>query len=184
MHYHNRWDSLIRYWTSKLWPKQHWRLIKAQVLQESAMDPKAQSPAGAMGLLQLMPQTARELGCTDPLDPEQNLSAGITYLSEQYRRFPEIPDETERVWFALASYNGGRGYVNQAIALAYEAEHGVKIPAGHIGGRPGRWTTWDFTGPFLADERCQVNGRRPDHRQMLEYVERISATWQRLIASA
>ncbi len=50
--------------------------------------------------------------------PEKNLRAGIAYLYRQYYRFPEIPDPVERVKFALASYNGGRGYINAALSLA------------------------------------------------------------------
>lgn len=74
--------------------------------RESAFDPDAISSKGAMGLGQLMPGTAHDLGVTDPLDPEQNLRAAARYFSEQIRRFGSIP-------LALAAYNAGPARVEQ-----------------------------------------------------------------------
>lgn len=69
------------------------------VRQESGFDPRALSHKGAIGLAQLMPQTARELR-VDPHDPAQNLEGGARYLMAQYRKF--------RSWrLALAAYNAG-----------------------------------------------------------------------------
>lgn len=69
------------------------------VQQESGWNPNAKSHKGALGLAQLMPQTARRLG-VDPTDPYQNLDGGARYLAKQYRRF--------RSWrLALAAYNAG-----------------------------------------------------------------------------
>ncbi|HZT91251.1 MAG TPA: transglycosylase SLT domain-containing protein [Gaiellaceae bacterium] len=79
-------------------------ILLRQVNQESGWNPQARSPAGAMGLLQLMPGTARGLGVTDPYDPVQNLEAGARYLRDQYDRFGN--------WrLALAAYNAGPGNV-------------------------------------------------------------------------
>ena len=115
-------------------------LLRAQVEQESCFDPQAISECGAVGLLQLEPSTARDLGLhvipwnsgwsakaylslardagDDRLDPFLNLAAGATYLRSQYDHFPEILELEERWKFALASYNAGRGHVNQAIEVA------------------------------------------------------------------
>ncbi len=69
------------------------------IQQESGWNPRAKSHAGALGLAQLMPTTARRLG-VDPLDPGQNLDGGARYLRQQYDRF--------RSWrLALAAYNAG-----------------------------------------------------------------------------
>lgn len=69
------------------------------VQQESGWNPHARSHKGALGLAQLMPQTARLLG-VDPHDPKQNLEGGARYLSWQYKKF--------RSWrLALAAYNAG-----------------------------------------------------------------------------
>ena len=77
---------------------------------ESTMDPKAKSPAGAAGLFQLMPATARSLGLkTSPVDerlnPERNAKAAAQYLNRLYGRFGSWP-------LALAAYNAGEGRVS------------------------------------------------------------------------
>jgi membrane-bound lytic murein transglycosylase F len=95
-----------------------WRLLAAQTMQESRFDPQARSWAGAQGLLQLMPGTAREVGVTNVWDPEQNVRGGVRYIAGLIRSWtPEIPDEDERLRFVLASYNVGRGHVLDAQRL-------------------------------------------------------------------
>lgn len=81
------------------------RLVKAVVMAESAGNPQAVSPAGAVGLMQLMPGTARALG-VDPRDPEQNVDGGIRYLKDMARQFDSLDD-------VLAAYNAGPGAVQR-----------------------------------------------------------------------
>jgi len=81
--------------------------------------------------------------------------------------------------FALAAYNGGRGYVNKAMELAYESNIGAVMPKGHKGAFHGEWQTWDFTSEFLKSSSCLVNARRPDWKQMLDYVFLIWASYQK-----
>lgn len=149
-------------------------LIKAQIYQESRFDPQAVSPVGALGLMQLMPQTAQYLGgVADPFDPDQNIYAGVIYLSEQYEHLAEIPCFSDRISAALASYNGGRGYINKALALG-------RIQCGEPesfwewrekGRTPGAWQMWPVIARNL--EYIEHNGRTPDYKQMQKYVTHI-----------
>lgn len=81
------------------------KLIKAVVRNESCFDVMAVSKAGAQGLMQLMPPTARELGVTDPFNAEQNLRGGIRYLKELMDKY------SNNIALALAAYNAGPGAV-------------------------------------------------------------------------
>jgi soluble lytic murein transglycosylase-like protein len=82
-------------------------LVRAVVRTESGFDSKAVSPAGAQGLMQLMPALSEELGVTDPFDPRENIFAGVRYL----RWLLDVHDGDERL--ALASYNAGPGTVER-----------------------------------------------------------------------
>jgi membrane-bound lytic murein transglycosylase F len=95
-----------------------WRLITSQMFQESRFDPNSKSAAGAQGLMQVLPRTAKELGYLDLSQPEQSIAAGIQYLDWTRARFsPDLPLQ-ERVLFALAAYNAGFGHVKDAQKLA------------------------------------------------------------------
>ncbi len=97
-----------------------WRLLAAQAYQESRFDPNAESWVGAQGLFQVMPATGAELGFRDLKDPEQGTHAGVKYMAGLIQQFEPTLPLKERVRFALASYNVGRGHVLDARRLARE----------------------------------------------------------------
>lgn len=92
------------------------KLVRALVQVESAYQPRARSPKGAMGLMQLMPETARQYGVADPYDPTSNIEAGIKHLKSLLQRFPKS------VALALAAYNAGEGAVLRFNAIPPYAE--------------------------------------------------------------
>ena len=96
-----------------------WRFLASQIYQESRFDPKEKSWVGAVGLMQLMPKTAKSYGYKNLTKPETNLKAGVAHLSYLNEYWNEhIPDSLERVKFILASYNAGHNHVQDARRLA------------------------------------------------------------------
>ena len=99
------------------------RLIHAVIWQESRYKVDARSHAGAQGLMQLMPATAKRFGCQHPEDPAENIQAGTKYLSWLLKRF------AGNVELALAGYNAGEGSVDKydGIPPYNETQNYVKI---------------------------------------------------------
>src|ERR1700752_3818043 len=99
------------------------RFIHAVIWQESKYDPQARSHAGAQGLMQLMPATAKRFGCEHPDDSQENITAGTKYLGWLLKRF------SGNVGLALAGYNAGEGSVDKydGIPPYNETQNYVKI---------------------------------------------------------
>lgn len=96
-----------------------WRLIASIIYQESRFDPEAESWAGAMGLMQLMPETADIFGVIEIYKPRENITGGLKLLNWLDKQLMDsIPDRNERLKFVLASYNVGLGHVKDAQRLA------------------------------------------------------------------
>jgi soluble lytic murein transglycosylase-like protein len=91
------------------------RLLHAILIVESAYRPDAVSSAGAQGLAQLMPGTARDLGVADPFDPAQNVAGGGAYVAQMLARYDDVR-------LALAAYNAGPGRVDRAGGVPQIAE--------------------------------------------------------------
>lgn len=114
----SQYDQLfMRYAPMARWD---WRLLAAQCYQESCFDPKAYSWAGACGLMQIMPSTARSLGLPESkmYDPEENIYAAVRYIIKLNSYFQDIRDPQERQLFVLGSYNGGFFHIRDAMSLA------------------------------------------------------------------
>jgi soluble lytic murein transglycosylase-like protein len=99
------------------------RFIHAVIWQESKYKVDARSHAGAQGLMQLMPATAKRFGCDHPEDPQENIAAGTKYLSWLLKRF------AGNVELALAGYNAGEGSVDKydGVPPYNETKNYVKI---------------------------------------------------------
>ena len=162
-------------------------VVAAQIWVESAWQPWAVSPAGARGLMQLMPATAsqvakrlgrpyRHLSPISYLHAETiSIDLGSAYLRQMWDFWPEIPDAEERLRFALASYNAGPGHISVAAAAARQAE-----------GQPRKYTAWRFAGSppgarlsWAHTENSvgvdSVRGRYADAKQCLDYVRKVMA---------
>ena len=103
------------------------KLVAAVINQESGFNPKAISRAGAQGLMQLMPGTARGLGVEDPFDPEQNIAGGTKYLKNLINKYDSVE-------LGLAAYNAGSGAVNKykGIPPYRETQNYVKNIMQHV----------------------------------------------------
>lgn len=119
-------DDLVRKYAERY--SFDWRLIVAQMYQESQFDPAAISHAGAEGLMQIMPATAAGIGVNDLADPATSIKTGIKYLGMLRDQFENDLLLEDRTWFSLASYNAGLGHVKKARAEAIK-----------MGLDPNRW---------------------------------------------
>ncbi len=104
------------------------KLLKAMAKAESGFDVNATSSSGAMGIMQLMPQTAEYFGVTDAYDPEQNIMAGAKYISNLLEQY------NGNVSYALAAYNAGSGNVDKygGIPPFEETQNYVKKILGYL----------------------------------------------------
>lgn len=148
-----------------------WRLLASQTFQESRFDPDARSWAGAVGLLQLMPGTAREVGVGNSRDPDQNVAGAVRYIGKLEKQWKdEVPDPKERLKFVLASYNAGRGHVLDAQRLATKNGQDPKV--------------WDNVAYWMLQKskRSVYNDPVVKHGfvrglEPVEYVDRILARY-------
>ncbi|MCG7561798.1 membrane-bound lytic murein transglycosylase MltF [Pseudoalteromonas sp. McH1-42] len=119
-----------------------WRLLAALSYQESMWNPRAKSPTGVRGIMMLTQRTAKQVGVTHRLKPEQNIRGGARYLRKLINRIPKQIGAPDRTWFALAAYNVGWGHVNDARKLTMRQ-----------GGNPTSWAEVKKRLPLLTKKR-------------------------------
>jgi membrane-bound lytic murein transglycosylase F len=113
--------------STKRWlPGYDFRIFYAQAKAESNLRPDVISPAGAVGIMQIMPATGGDLGLTEEelLIPEKNIDGGIRYMRQMIKFWETgIPDPREKLYFALASYNAGAGNIHKAYKMARQKRY-------------------------------------------------------------
>src|SRR5436190_353087 len=150
-----------------------WRLLAPQAFQESRFKPDAHSWAGAAGLLQLMPATARQYGVKNSLDPADNLQGAVKFLRWLNGFWRErITNDDERLKFVLASYNAGAGHVQDAQRLT--EKYG------------GNTQSWEDVSYWLLQESTQQYSADPVVKfgfcrglEPVNYVSHILARFDR-----
>ena len=166
----SRYDHLFQRYSGTA--RMDWRLMAAQCYQESCFDPNAKSWAGACGLMQIMPSTAAHLGLPMSAihDAEANIAASARYMAELQGHFQDVGDPSQRVLFALASYNGGYFHIRDAMALT--RKHG---------GNPYNWGSvreyvLRLSQPaYYHDPAVKYGYMRGT--ETADYVDRIRARW-------
>ena len=152
-----------------------WRMLAAQAWVESKFRNDVVSWAGARGLMQLMPRTARAYGITleETTDPDKNVGAAVRSISDLDRSLTRlVPDPKERLNFIIAAYNSGIGHIYDAIALARK-----------YGKNPAMWfdnveeaVLWKANPEFYNDPVCRFGYFRG--RQTVDYVRNVTRYYQ------
>ena len=161
-------DSLFRAYADTLgWD---WKMLAALVYQESKFHIEVQSARGAAGLMQLLPKTAKHFGCSNPIDPEENIRAGVKMLravEKRYKRVAANPDELAK--FTLAAYNAGTGRIRDCINYAR-----------HTGTDVSRWENVAAVIPDMKRDSIAAldtikHGTFIGGRETISYVRRVRA---------
>lgn len=123
-------DALLKKYSREIpWD---WRLLASLIYQESQFQSHLVSKRGAIGLMQMMPSTAREYGITVSSSEEAQIKAGTDYIKRLYKILPDSIDPDEKIYFVLASYNIGPGHVLDAMRLAKKYGADPKIWSGNV----------------------------------------------------
>ena len=144
--------------------KVDWRLLAAIGYQESHWNPRAKSPTGVRGIMMLTQATARYLGVSNRLDPEQSIFGGAEYFAELKYRLPDRIAEPDRTWLTLAAYNVGLGHLEDARILTERA-----------GKDPDLWADVREHLPLLAQKKYYSTVKRgyARGREPVLYVNNI-----------
>ena len=149
-----------------------WRLLAAIGYQESHWNPKAKSPTGVRGIMMLTLDTAKFLGIKNRNNAEESINGGAKYIVQLQKSIPEHIPEPERTWFALASYNIGRGHVEDARNIT--AKRGMN---------PDKWLQVKESLPLLRKKKWYKKTKYGYARgnETLRYVENVRNYYDYLI---
>ncbi|MDO6613110.1 membrane-bound lytic murein transglycosylase MltF [Shewanella sp. 1_MG-2023] len=149
-----------------------WRKLAAAGYQESHWNPKARSPTGVRGMMMLTQPTASSVGVDNRLDAEQSIRGGAIYLQKMIDRLPASIPDSQRIWFALASYNVGLGHVEDAR----------KITQG-MGKDPSAWRDVKQVLPLLQQRKYYQHTRYGYARgsEAVHYVDNIRRYYDTLV---
>lgn len=152
-----------------------WRLLAAQAYSESHFDTAVVSWAGARGIMQLMPGTARAYGLkpSEVTNPELNIKAAVKSIKDLEKSLaPKIKDPKERLKFIIAAYNSGIGHVYDAIALAEKYNKNPEIWDGNV-----KESILLKSNPeYFNDEVCRFGYFKG--RQTVTYVAKVLDIYQ------
>ena len=159
-------DSLIKVYADTLgWD---WKLLAAMIYQESKFHIEARSEAGASGLMQLLPGTAKAYGCHNLIDPEQNIRAGVKLLLKVRKRYSKLAaDPAELTKFTLAAYNAGTGRLGDCINYAR-----------HLGADVSKWDNVAAVIPDMRHDSIAAldtikYGKFAGGRETVSYVRKV-----------
>lgn len=141
-----------------------WRWLAAISYQESGWNPLAKSRTGVRGMMMLTLPTAKEVGVSDRLDPDQSLRGGAIYLKSLKSRLPKRILEPDRSWFALAAYNVGLGHLEDARVITQKRN-----------GDPNSWYDVKQSLPLLTQKKWYEKTRYGYARgyEPVQYVQNI-----------
>ena len=148
-----------------------WLQLAATSYQESHWDPRAKSPTGVRGMMMLTLPTAKQVGVTSRLNPEQSIRGGALYLRQLLDRLPETIAKDQQFWFALAAYNLGFGHLMDARKLAKKMNK-----------NPNSWASIKQILPLLEKSKYYKKTRHgfARGREAIHYVDSIRRYYQTL----
>ncbi|MCQ2337155.1 MAG: transglycosylase SLT domain-containing protein [Paludibacteraceae bacterium] len=166
-------DDLLKEYAKTL--KWDWRLLAAVVYKESKFNAKTVSWAGACGLMQLMPKTAKSLGVDNDsalFDPEINIKVGVAYIKKLGRLFPHLTDSNEKIKFTLAAYNAGPGHIFDARALSMQYGKDPNVWDGNV----EHFILMKSDPEYYNDTICHFGYCRGE--ETANYVKDVLSKWE------
>ena len=153
-----------------------WTLIAAIAFTESRFDSTAISEAGALGVMQVMPETLRGFNIPDSLhtDNRTNIMTAARLLQSLEKHFRQIKDSDERMKFILASYNAGFGYVHDAMRLARKYGYDRHKWDANV----DSFLIHMSHPQYYTDTLCR-NGQFNGWKETLSFVKKVQRNWNR-----